>query len=61
VPLTTKKLPEETNSSEQEKSQRRSYKPAAGARMPQPGKQVGRRRTMYADGGNIPQIDEVSH
>jgi hypothetical protein len=26
--------------------------------MPQPGKQVGRRRTMYADGGNIPQIDE---
>jgi hypothetical protein len=24
-------------------------------------KQVGRRRTMYADGGNIPQIDEVSH
>jgi hypothetical protein len=25
--------------------------------MPQPGKQ-GRRRTMYADGGNIPQIDE---
>jgi hypothetical protein len=28
--------------------------------MPQPGKQVGRRRTMYADGGNIPQIDEES-
>jgi hypothetical protein len=61
VPLTTKKAGK-TNSSEQEEPEgnQKSYKPAAGARMPQPGKQVGRRRTMYADGGNIPQIDEES-
>jgi hypothetical protein len=61
VPLTTKKASGKTNSSEQEEPEgnQKSYKPAAGARMPQPGKQVGRRRTMYA-GGNIPQIDEVS-
>jgi hypothetical protein len=62
VPLTTKKASGKTNSSEQEEPEgnQKSYKPAAGARMPQPGKQVGRRRTMYADGGNIPQIDEES-
>jgi hypothetical protein len=61
VPLTTKKASGKTNSSEQEEpGEPESYKPAAGARMPQPGKQVGRRRTMYADGGNIPQIDEES-
>jgi hypothetical protein len=59
VPLTTKKASERLIHLSK-KSQRgtRNYKPAAGARMPQPGKQVGRRRTMYADGGNIPQIDE---
>jgi hypothetical protein len=58
VPLTNKAG--KTNSSEQEaREEPESYKPAAGARMPQPGKQVGRRHTMYADGG-IPQIDEES-
>jgi hypothetical protein len=46
VPLTTKKASGKTNSSEQEEPEgnQKSYKPAAGARMPQPGKQVGRRR-----------------
>jgi hypothetical protein len=60
VPLTTK-LPERLiHLSKKSQGNQKSYKPAAGARMPQPGKQVGRRRTMYADGGNIPQT-EVSH
>jgi hypothetical protein len=42
VPLTTKSF-RKTNSSEQEEPEgnQKSYKPAAGARMPQPGKQVG--------------------
>jgi hypothetical protein len=40
VPLTTKKASGKTNSSEQEEPEGLD-KPAAGARMPQPGKQVG--------------------
>jgi hypothetical protein len=61
VPLTTKKASGRLIHLSKKKSQRnqKSYKPAAGARMPQPGKQVGRRRTMYADGGNIPQIGSL--
>jgi hypothetical protein len=61
VPLTTKKASGKTNSSEQEEPEgnQKSYKPAAGARMPQPGKQDAV-VPMYADGGNIPQIDEES-
>jgi hypothetical protein len=59
VPLTTKKASGRLiHLSKKSQRNQKSYKPAAGARMPQPGKQVGRRRTMYADGGNIPQIDE---
>jgi hypothetical protein len=62
VPLTTKKASGKTNSSEQEEPEnQKSYKPAAGARMPQPGKQVGHSHVLCTDGGNIPQIDRVSH
>jgi hypothetical protein len=60
VPLTTKKASERLIHLSKKSQRGTRNPPAAGARMPQPGKQVGRRRTMYADGGNIPQIDEES-
>jgi hypothetical protein len=60
VPLTTKKASERLIhlSKKSQRGTRNLYLQLE--RMPQPGKQVGRRRTMYADGGNIPQIDEES-
>lgn len=48
--------------SEEAKQGKPGYSPgkSASVKMAQDGKQVGHRRTMYADGGNIPQIDEES-
>jgi hypothetical protein len=62
VPLTTKKASGKTNSSEQEEPE--GNQKLISLQLEQECHSLvnkGRRRTMYADGGNIPQIDEESH